>query len=127
MTPSSTKSLVPKSLATAALAGTLILTLAGCAAGSSEAHHAASGGFIAEFVLGLWHGFIAPLTLIVEVINALLPHVIPWKPRLFETGAGVAYDVASSSPSPAAPTSGSTAAAASGGARTYTYPLAGKE
>ena len=67
---------------------------AACAAGSSDAAHAASSGIIGEFVLGLWHGFISPITLIVEIINSLLPHILPWHTHLYETKAeGVAYDL----------------------------------
>jgi hypothetical protein len=72
----------------------LVLTLAACAAGSSEAQHAASGGDVSQFLLGIWHGVIAPVMLIVEVINRFAPHVLPWSVRFFETKAtGVAYDV----------------------------------
>lgn len=71
----------------------LLLCLGACAAGSTEAHATAASGLIGQFVLGLWHGFIAPLALIVEVINYFTPHVIPWQPKLFESGAGVPYDI----------------------------------
>jgi hypothetical protein len=34
------------------------------------------------------------VTLIIEVVNKLLPHVLPWQTHLFEKdGTGVAYDV----------------------------------
>ena len=37
---------------------------------------------------------IAPITLIVEIINALVPRLVPWHVHLYETkGAGVFYDV----------------------------------
>ena len=75
------------------LASLLLASLAGCAAGSTEAHVTASSGLIGQFVLGLWHGFIAPLALIAEVINYFAPHVLPWHPKLFESGAGIAYDI----------------------------------
>ena len=77
----------------AAVAGLLLFSLAGCAAGSTDAHAAAAGGLIPEFFLGLWHGLIAPVTLIMEIANWLLPHVLPWKPQMFESGTGVAYDI----------------------------------
>jgi hypothetical protein len=83
---------VNKTLNTVCLA-VLLIGLSGCAAGSADAHIAASGGYISEFFLGLWHGFIAPITLIAEIINLLAPHVLPWRPHFFETGAGVAYDL----------------------------------
>ena len=72
----------------------LMASLCACAPGSGESAHAAAGGLIAQFLLGLWHGLIAPVTLIVEVVNKLLPHVLPWQTHLFEKdGTGVAYDV----------------------------------
>ena len=78
------------------IAGLLVVTLSlsACIAGSAESAHAASGGWIQALLLGVWHGIIAPLTLIGEVINAFLPHLLPWRLHLYETrGAGVAYDV----------------------------------
>jgi hypothetical protein len=72
----------------------LLLTLAACVAGSGESVRAASGGVLSQFLLGLWHGLIGPLTLIVEVINRFAPHLLPWKAHLYEAKAeGVAYDV----------------------------------
>ncbi len=76
-----------------ALAAVLLLSLGACAAGSTDAHIAAAGGDIPQFFLGIWHGIIAPFTLIVEIINRLAPHVLPWRPRFFETGTGIAYDL----------------------------------
>ena len=71
-----------------------ILALTACAAGSAESQHAASGGLVSQFLLGIWHGVIAPVTLIVEVINRFSPHLLPWTVRLYEAkGTGVAYDV----------------------------------
>jgi hypothetical protein len=79
---------------TAALVVIPLLTLGACVAGSTEAAHAASGGLLSQFFLGLWHGLIGPVTLIVEVINRLAPHVMPWRAHLYEERAqGVAYDV----------------------------------
>ncbi len=71
----------------------LLIGLSGCAAGSTDAHVAAAGGDVPQFFLGLWHGFIAPITLIVEIVNRFAPHLLPWKPHFFETGAGIAYDL----------------------------------
>lgn len=71
----------------------LCLVLGGCAAGSTDAHVAAAGGDIPQFFLGLWHGIIAPFTLLAEIINKLVPGLLPWKPHFFETGAGTAYDL----------------------------------
>ncbi len=75
-------------------AAIVALGLSACVAGSAEAQHAAAGGDIAQFLLGFWHGLIAPLTLIVEVINRLAPHALPWSVRMYESGnTGVAYDI----------------------------------
>ena len=74
-------------------AGVLLLCLGACTAGSTDAHVAAAGGVIPQFFLGLWHGFIAPLTLLAEVINWILPGVLPWRPHFFESGLTTAYDL----------------------------------
>jgi hypothetical protein len=74
--------------------GALALTLAACAAGSPDASQAAAGGPLAELVLGFWHGLIAPITLLIEVIRRYLPGVVPWPWRLYEgSGVGVPYDI----------------------------------
>lgn len=78
----------------AGLAIAACFVLAACAAGSAESHHAASGGVLSLFLLGLWHGIIAPLTLLVEIINRFAPHVLPWTARFYETqGNTVVYDI----------------------------------
>ncbi len=70
------------------------LTLAACAAGGVESGQAAHQGMIQQFLLGIWHGIIAPVTLLIEVLHKLLPHTVPWAIRLYETRAdSVAYDV----------------------------------
>ena len=70
------------------------LLLAACAAGSAESSHAMAGGVLSQLVLGFWHGLIAPLTLLVEVIRKLAPGVVPWPWRLYELkNTSVAYDV----------------------------------
>jgi hypothetical protein len=72
----------------------LLLVLAACAAGSAESAHAASGGDLSQFLLGVWHGVIAPVMLIIEVVDRLAPHALPWTVRMYEPkGTGVAYDV----------------------------------
>lgn len=72
----------------------VVLTLSACVAGSGESQHAAEGGMLAQLLLGFWHGIIAPVTLIGEIINRFAPHVLPWTVHLYETKAsGVAYDV----------------------------------
>jgi hypothetical protein len=72
----------------------LALSLAACAAGSAESAHAASGGALPQALLGFWHGLIAPVMLIVEVIDHFAPHALPWTVRFYEArGTGWAYDV----------------------------------
>jgi hypothetical protein len=72
----------------------IVLMLSGCIAGSQESQHAADGGMLFQFLLGLWHGIIAPVTLIVEIINLLAPHLLPWRTHLYEThAAGAPYDL----------------------------------
>jgi len=72
----------------------VVLALSACAAGSGESQHAAAGGPISQLLLGLWHGLIAPITLIVEVINKFAPHLLPWNVRLYEArDTGVLYDI----------------------------------
>ena len=72
----------------------LVTVLSACVAGSGEAAHAASGGVVPQLLLGLWHGVIAPFTLLGEIINRFAPHLLPWHVRFYEARAtGVAYDV----------------------------------
>jgi len=72
----------------------LCLALGACVAGSSEASHAAAAGPLSLFFLGLWHGIIGPVTLIVEIINHFAPHVLPWTVRVYQSGeASWAYDL----------------------------------
>ena len=77
-----------------ALAGATLVVLSACVAGTAEASHAAAGGDLSQLLLGFWHGFIAPVTVIIEVINRFAPNLLPWKVQLFEkSGTGLAYDV----------------------------------
>jgi len=70
-----------------------LLLLGACVAGSGESQHAAAGGMLSQFLLGFWHGVIAPLTMIGEIINHFAPHALPWTVHLYEPrGTGVAYD-----------------------------------
>jgi hypothetical protein len=70
------------------------LVLAACAAGSGEAEHAASGGVLSQLLLGFWHGLIAPVMLIIEVIDKFAPHLLPWNVKFYEArGTGVIYDI----------------------------------
>jgi hypothetical protein len=72
----------------------LLAALSACAPGSADASHAAESGPIAQIVMGFWHGLIAPITLIVEVVNGFAPHLLPWPFHLYETkAAGVFYDI----------------------------------
>jgi hypothetical protein len=74
----------------------LALFLAACAAGSPDARQAAGGGPLSLLVLGFWHGLIAPVALIIEVIQRFFPAVlpIPQKWHLYETSAAsVPYDL----------------------------------
>lgn len=72
----------------------LVLALGACVAGSTESQHAAAGGVLSQLLLGFWHGLIAPVMLIIEVINIFAPHLLPWTVRFYESkGTGVAYDV----------------------------------
>lgn len=79
----------------ARIVGALIVlsTLGACAAGSAEAHHMAQSGALSQFLLGVWHGLIAPVTLVVEIINHFAPHVLPWTLHFFEKDSGVFYDL----------------------------------
>ena len=72
----------------------LLLALGACVAGSAESQHAASGGAIGQFFLGLWHGIIGPVMLVVEIVNSLAPKLLPWQAHFYEFhGTGVIYDV----------------------------------
>lgn len=75
-------------------AGLLLLSVSACAAGSEASHAAAQGSALYELVLGLWHGFIAPFTLIGEIINTIAPNTLPWTFRMYETqDTGPLYDL----------------------------------
>jgi hypothetical protein len=77
-----------------ACAAVAVMALGACVAGSAASQDAAGSGLLQQFLLGLWHGVIAPVTLIVEVINKFAPHLLPWSVRLYESrNTGVAYDV----------------------------------
>ena len=72
----------------------LTLLVAACAAGGVESHQAEQGGAVSQFLLGLWHGIIAPVTLLVEIGHKLFPTIIPWAIRLYEIrDPSVIYDV----------------------------------
>lgn len=69
------------------------LALSACAAGSSDAQQAAHSGGVSVFVLGFWHGLIAPVTLLVEAINEFATGALPWSPHMYQEGGGVVYDI----------------------------------
>jgi len=72
----------------------LAMALSACAAGSPESQHAVSGGVLSQLLLGFWHGLIAPVMLIVEVINHLAPHLLPWTVKFYESrGTTFVYDI----------------------------------
>jgi len=81
-----------KRLFTVACAVALLGALAACAAGTPEASHAAAGGPLAQLLLGFWHGIIAPLTLLIEVIHKFAPALLPLPWHMYG-GGSVAYDV----------------------------------
>jgi hypothetical protein len=70
------------------------MALAACAAGSPQSVQATGGGPIALLALGVWHGIIAPITLVVEILNKFAPGLVPVHWRMYETGASSAlYDL----------------------------------
>ena len=80
-------------LKAAAVVGVLLM-LSGCIAGSPEAQHAVGQGQLMQFLLGLWHGVIAPVTLIGEIVNHFAPKLLPWTFHLYEgRNTGIAYDL----------------------------------
>ena len=71
-----------------------LVALGACVAGSAASQQAAADGALQQIMLGFWHGVIAPVTLIVEVINKFAPHALPWSARLYESkNTGVIYDI----------------------------------
>jgi hypothetical protein len=83
-----------KSFARFAAPALLLLALSGCIASSEAAHHAAAQGVLYQFVLGLWHGIIAPFTLLGEIIEKFVPNLLPWRLQMYQReGTGLAYDI----------------------------------
>ena len=83
----------PKQVGKYAVLTLLLVALCACAAGSNDAQHATQVGGLSTFVLGFWHELIAPLTLLVELINEFATGALPWAPRMYQEGAGVVYDI----------------------------------
>lgn len=85
--------IIKRSLVVVGLIG-LTLVVAACAAGSGESEHAASGGVLSQLLLGFWHGLIAPVMLVIEVIDKFAPKLLPWSVKFYEArGTGVVYDI----------------------------------
>ena len=80
-------------IATALLFGVIAVILAACAAGTPDASRAASGGALSELVLGFWHGLIAPITLLIEVIHRYAPNVLNLTWRMYGSNGSVPYDI----------------------------------
>ena len=71
----------------------LLLTLSACAAGTDASQSAAQNGDLSQLLLGFWHGVIAPVTLIGEIINTFAPGSLPWTFDFYEArGTNVLYD-----------------------------------
>ena len=66
----------------------ILLTVSACAAGTDQSQTAAHGGALYQLVVGLWHGLIAPFTLIGEIINTIAPRTLPWTFRMYEVDNG---------------------------------------
>jgi hypothetical protein len=67
---------------------------AACMAGSPEAQDVAQSGALQLLLLGLWHGVIAPVTLIDAIVNQIFPTLIPWRFGFFETAhATLLYEI----------------------------------
>lgn len=70
-----------------------LLAVSACAAGTESSHQAVQNGSLPQLLLGFWHGVIAPITLIGEIINELAPGLLPWTFRFYEArDTGVLYD-----------------------------------
>jgi hypothetical protein len=75
-------------------AAAALFLLTACAAGSQASAQAAEAGSVSQLLLGFWHGIIAPIALIGEIITKLSPGTLPWSVQLYEARhAGVLYDV----------------------------------
>jgi hypothetical protein len=73
------------------LFGALSLGLAGCLAGTSAAAHVAADGWLAQLILGFWHGLIAPLTFSMAMFGQFFPKLMRALPYSF-WGPWYAYD-----------------------------------
>jgi hypothetical protein len=81
-------------IAKLALLALTVLGLTACVATSAESGQAAQEGSISEIMLGFWHGIIAPVVLLGEIIEAVSPSILPWSFRVYEAEhTGVLYDV----------------------------------
>ncbi len=75
------------------IAVALLFALSACAAGSPDATQAAQSGGLSVFVLGFWHGLIAPVTLLIAAIKEFATDALPWSARMYQEGGGVIYDL----------------------------------
>ena len=81
-------------LTNATLVAVLSASLVACAAGTAASHQALAGGPLPVVILGFWHGLIAPITLIGEIIKALSPGALRWPFKFYENEASsVLYDL----------------------------------
>jgi hypothetical protein len=81
-------------IAKLALLALTVLGVTACVATSAASGQAAQGGSISEIMLGFWHGIIAPVILIGEIVEAVAPSILPWTFRIYESqNTGVLYDV----------------------------------
>jgi len=75
------------------LFGAFAMVLAACAAGTPDASQAAAGGPLSQLVLGFWHGLIAPITLLIEVIHRYAPSVLKLSWHMYGGNGSVPYDI----------------------------------
>ena len=77
-----------------ALALGALLVVASCLPGTQGAVSTGGDNMISAVLIGLWHGLLAPLTLIGEFINRFFPGSLPWNVHMYETAlVGPFYDL----------------------------------
>jgi len=52
--------------------------------GVDQSFHALQGRSVSEILLGLWHGFVAPVTLLCGIDNEVWPGFFPWMLQMYE-------------------------------------------
>ena len=83
------------------LLGVAALALSSCMAGSTEARQMVSGGWLGQFLVGFWHGIVAPFTFVMSGLSMYYPdqlHTLPailWGPwSVYDTQiAGFVYNI----------------------------------